>query len=102
VRETHRFDFLWVRPLDVVAALQARTYATDGSVVLEVRDPLEIAAGRYRLDVSGGRATCRRTDESADLTLPVRALGAVYLGGIRLAGLHAAGWLDEERAGAVR
>jgi predicted acetyltransferase len=100
-RQIYRGDFLWVRPLDVVGALEARSYAAAGRLVLEITDPLGIAAGRYVLDASPEGATCRRTDERADLTMPVRTLGAAYLGGLRLSQLHAAGWLDEERQGAV-
>jgi len=33
--------------------------------------------------------------------MPVRSLGAVSLGGVGVAGLHAAGWLDEHAAGTV-
>ena len=102
VRQTYRGDFLWVRPLDVVGALEARTYDVAGRIVLEITDPLGIAAGRYVLDATPDGASCRRTDEPADLTVPVGTLGATYLGGMRLAHLHAAGWLDEETSGAVR
>jgi predicted acetyltransferase len=101
-RQTYRGDFLWVRLLDVAGALEARSYDSSGRVVLEVTDPLGIAAGRYLLEISPDGASCKRTDESAEVTIPVRALGAAYLGGTRLSQLHASGWLDEERAGAVR
>ncbi len=100
-RLTYRGDFLWVRPLDVVRALEARTYAASGKFVLEVTDPLSITTGRYLLDASPAGVSCRRTDQAADLTLPVRALGAAYLGSTRLTTLLAAGWLDEEKHGAV-
>lgn len=99
--ETHRGDFLWARPLDVAGLLEARSYSFEGRVVLEVTDDLGIAEGRYALDVTADGATCRRTDESAELTVPVKTLGAVCLGGARVSRLHAAGWLDEERPGTV-
>jgi predicted acetyltransferase len=101
VRQTGRADFLWVRLLDVAAGLTARSYGTTDRLVLEVVDPLGFAGGRFALDVSSDGATCGPTDESADLTLPVTTLGAAFLGGTRLATLHAAGWLDEHRPGAV-
>lgn len=100
-KQTYRGDFLWVRPLDVVRALEARSYGASGKVVIEVVDPLGIADGRYELDASPEGTACRRTDASADLTVPVKALGAAYLGSTRLAHLHAAGWLDEVTPGAV-
>ena len=101
VRKAGWADFLWVRLLDVPAALAARSYGTAGRLVLDVTDPLGFAGGRFALDASPDGATCASTDETADLTIPVRTLGAAFLGGMRLSTLHAAGWLDEHTAGAV-
>ncbi|WP_330297189.1 GNAT family N-acetyltransferase [Streptomyces sp. NBC_00503] len=81
-------DWLWVRLLDVVRALRARTYAVPGILVLEVTDRAGLADGRYRLDAGAG--DCVRTDEPADLRLDVSTLGALYLGeesAVRLAAL---------------
>ena len=96
-----RTDFLWVRLLDVPSSLATRSYAATGRVVLEVVDPLGLAGGRFDLDVSPDGAACEPTAEPADVTVPVQALGAAYLGGARLTTLHAAGWLDEHAPGAV-
>lgn len=101
VRKTGWADFLWVRLLDVPAALTARSYGTAGRLVLDVPDPLGFATGRFALDASPEGATCASTDERADVTIPVRTLGAAFLGGMRLSTLHAAGWLDEHTPGAV-
>lgn len=84
-------DHLWVRILDVAAALQARTYERDGSLVLDVADDLGIAGGRYRLTVADGRANVALTDDPADVTMPVAALGSVYLGHDVARGLGLAG-----------
>ncbi|WP_374009352.1 GNAT family N-acetyltransferase [Leifsonia sp. LS-T14] len=73
-------DHLWVRILDVPAALQARTYERDGSLVLDIEDDLGFAAGRFRLTVREGAAEVTPTDDAADVALPVNALGSVYLG----------------------
>ncbi|MGN7797442.1 GNAT family N-acetyltransferase [Leifsonia sp. 22587] len=73
-------DHLWVRILDVPAALQARTYERDGSIALEVADDLGMAGGRYRLTVTDRRAEVATTEDDADVTLPVASLGSVYLG----------------------
>jgi len=100
-KQTARSDFVWVRPLDVAALLTARSYTSRGRVVIEVDDPQGIAGGRFVLDASPDGTTCRTTSESAEVTMPVRTLGAVSLGGIRLASLHAAGWSDEHVPGAV-
>jgi predicted acetyltransferase len=91
-------DALWVRLVDVEAALAARTYAIDADVVVEVSDPFcPWNDGRYR--VAGG--TCERTDARADLALGVDALGAAYLGGTTLRELAAAGRARELRHGAL-
>jgi hypothetical protein len=60
-----------------------------------------LAGGRYVLDAGPDGATCTTTTETAELTLPVRALGAVSLGDVRLDVLHRAGWLDEHVPDAV-
>ncbi|MGW7436114.1 GNAT family N-acetyltransferase [Streptomyces sp. NPDC054849] len=92
-------DFLWVRVLDVVRALGARTYEVPGVLVLEVADEAGPAAGRYRLDAGAG--TCERTGEAAGLRLDVSALGSLYLGDASAVRLAALGRVVEERPGAV-
>ena len=84
-------DHLWVRILDVPAALAARRYERDGELVLDVADDLGFAAGRYLLSVVDGVATVERTDRAADVTLPVASLGSVYLGHATAPGLALAG-----------
>ena len=88
--------------VDVPAALTARTYASDGSLVVEVVDPMGFGTGRFRLEAGPDGATCTTTTEDADLTVPVGALGAAYLGGTGWGRLAAAGWVDEHRAGRGR
>ncbi|WP_406183477.1 GNAT family N-acetyltransferase [Streptomyces sp. NBC_01006] len=92
-------DFLWVRVLDVVRALGARTYAVPGVLVLEVTDPAGPAAGRYRLDAGTGE--CTTTEEPADLRLDASALGSLYLGDESAVRLGALGRIAEERPGAL-
>ncbi|MGW6864038.1 GNAT family N-acetyltransferase [Streptomyces sp. NPDC054901] len=92
-------DFLWVRVLDVVRALAARTYEVPGALVLEVADPGGPAEGRYRLDAGAG--TCSRTEEPADLRLDAAALGALYLGDASAVRLAALGEVTEARPGAL-
>jgi predicted acetyltransferase len=95
-------DALWVRLFDVRRALEARTYERVASLVLEVVDD-EAWGGtrRLHLDATPGGATCRPTDRSPDLTLPVAALGGAYLGGTRLRDLVLATGADEHRPGAL-
>lgn len=89
-----RADFLWVRVLDVAAALSARTYLTPGRVVIEVADSNGLAAGRFALDGGPDGASCTPTTESAGLAVSAEALGAVYLGGVSLRTLAVAGQVD--------
>jgi predicted acetyltransferase len=93
-------DGLWLRLVDVGAALSARAYSGEGSVVLEVEDAfLPENTGRWR--VAGG--TAERTDEAADLALDVRELGTAYLGGFTFAELLRAGVVRElQDGGAAR
>ncbi|MEV8020741.1 GNAT family N-acetyltransferase [Streptomyces sp. NPDC086554] len=100
-RLNRQSDWLWVRILDVVRALESRTYGTAGSLVLEIADPAGFAAGRYRLDATPDGAVCAPTADPAELSLDVGELGTLWLGdesAVRLAG---AGRVTQERAGAA-
>jgi predicted acetyltransferase len=89
-------DGLWVRVVDVAAALEARAYGGDGPVVLEVADAfLPENAGRWR--IAAGSA--ERTEDEADLALDVGELGAVYLGGFTFGELVRSGVVQELREG---
>lgn len=100
-RQVGTFDFLWVRPLDVARLLTARSYHAAGRVTFEVVDAQGLAGGRYALEAAPGGATCAPTTASAELTLPVGALGAASLGGVAVGTLRRAGWLDEHVPGAA-
>ncbi|KOV66365.1 GNAT family N-acetyltransferase [Streptomyces sp. MMG1121] len=101
-RVTEHTDWLWLRILDVVRALEARTYEAAGAVVLEVSDRDGPAGGRFRLEASEAGASCTPTSESADLALGVGELGTVWLGGESFVRLAALGRVREEREGAAR
>jgi predicted acetyltransferase len=95
-------DSLYVRPVEVGAALEARTYQTPVDVVFEVEDAFcPWNAGRWRLSGDAKGASCERTTDAADVALSVRELGAAYLGGVSLAALGAAGRVRELRPGAL-
>jgi len=90
-------DGLWLRVLDPVAALQARTYDAAGDLRICLTDPLSIAGGAYTISVRHGRATViadtttnvARTAASGSLSsidevsMDISALGSLYLGGVR-------------------
>lgn len=86
-------DALWVRLLDVAAALAGRQYQGDVDVVIGVTDGrLPGNAGSWRLRATAfGPATCERTDAEADLTIDVRDLATAYMGHTSLVALAAAG-----------
>jgi predicted acetyltransferase len=89
-------DSLWVRLVDVPAALAARRYAAPVDVVIEVEDPLVPEnSGAWHLVGDRGSATCVPTDRPADLRAEIGALGAVYLGDASLATLAAAGRVQD-------
>ncbi|UCM89609.1 GNAT family N-acetyltransferase [Streptomyces marincola] len=88
-------DHLWLRPLDLPALLGARSYATEGELVLDVRDPLGLAEGRYLLTASPEGGLAAPTAREPDLTLPTSALAQLYLGDESAATLVAAGLADE-------
>ncbi len=95
-------DALYVRLVDVGAALAARTYQAPVDVVVEVEDAFcPWNQGRWRLSGDRKGASCERTSDAADLALSVRELGAAYLGGVSLASLAAAGRVRELRSGAL-
>lgn len=90
-------DHQYVRILDVVAALETRRFGASGRLVLDVSDPLGIAAGRYLLETAAdGTGRVRRLDDGEQvdavlLTLGIAELSATYLGGVSVATLAAAG-----------
>lgn len=91
-------DGLWVRLVDVGAALSARAYGADDPLVFEVADPFcPWNEGRWRL--AGGRA--ERTDDEPDLLVDVADLGSAYLGGFRWGQLARAGRVEQVREGAA-
>ena len=95
-------DSLYVRLVDVGAALEARTYQAPVDVVFEVEDTFcPWNEGRWRLTGDAKGASCVRTADAADLDLSVRELGSAYLGGVSLASLAAAGRVRELRQGAL-
>jgi predicted acetyltransferase len=91
-------DGIWIRLVDVGAALSGRSYAGEGPIVLDVRDEFcPWNEGRWQLD--GGEAA--RTDAEADLALDAADLGSIYLGGFTLRELWSAGRVEELREGAL-
>jgi predicted acetyltransferase len=97
-------DGLWVKLIDVPVALEARAYEREGSLVIEaIDDPGRPNEQRTRVALEAGPsgASCRPTDRPADITLDSAAMGAAYLGGVRLREAVRPRGADEHRPGAL-
>ena len=95
------YDGLWLRLVDVGAALSARTAAIDGRVTFDVSaDPvLPDNVGSWTVEDGAARRSRRR----ADVRLDVQGLASAYLGGFTFAELARAGRVEEvARGGIVR
>jgi predicted acetyltransferase len=101
-RLTTQADWLWVRILDVVRALEARTYAGAGTLVLEVVDEAGLAGGRYRLAAGAdGSAACEPTAADPQLALSAGDLATLWLGDESAVRLAALGRVREQQEGAA-
>lgn len=102
VRVTAQFPALWLRLVDVRAALTERSWAAPVELVLELTDVrLPANAGRFRLKAGPGGAAYEPARAAPDLALDVRELAACYLGGTRVVELVAAGLVAEHTPGAA-
>jgi predicted acetyltransferase len=103
LREPRRLTFdqrdgLWVRIVDLEAALAARSYEPGEPVVVEVADDFcPWNAGTWELGPEGAL----RSRREPELRLDVSALGSAYLGGFTFAQLARAGRIEELGAGAL-
>ncbi|HEX9609678.1 MAG TPA: GNAT family N-acetyltransferase [Candidatus Limnocylindria bacterium] len=94
-------DALWLRVVDVPAALGGRSYRADGRVVMEVSDEFMPAnAGRWRLEVDGS-ARATSTTDAPDVGCDITDLGAAYLGAFSFAQLADAGRVCELAMGGL-
>ncbi len=106
VQTVARREHLWLRVLDVPAALSARRYAVADSVLLRVADPMGFAEGDWMLvSDADGEATVTAhagdPDGAAVVDLGVEALGALLLGGTPVEALRVAGRLVEGSPGSA-
>lgn len=92
LRSYEEDEELWLRLVDVPAALRARAYDPYARpVVVEVRDAvLPENAGRYRLGPDGAE----RTTEAAALAMSVDVLAMLYLGNLSASTLAGLGRIE--------
>ena len=92
------FEGLWLRFVDLEAALAGRTYVGDDAVVVDVRDAFcPWNAGRWRIG-----KTVERTDDEAELELDTADLASAYLGAFDFNELAAAERVRELKPGALQ
>lgn len=95
-------DGIWLRVVDVKAALERRTYAADGTLTFDLADGfLERNHGAWRLTVVDGHGEVAPADGSVDISLDAGDLGATYLGGTTFDQLLRAGRVVENAPGAI-
>ncbi len=96
VEVTGLVDKMWLRILDVPAALGARRYDADLDVVLEVGDRFAGRGGTFALTVRNGAAVVVHTEAQPTVRLDTSVLSSLYLGGISAHEFAAAGrlWTD--------
>ena len=88
-------DSLWVCPIDIPAALVARTFSADGHLTIGVTDDFnEWNNGTYLLETDGPEASCVASTTPPQVRLSAADLGAIYLGGVRPLTLAAAGRIE--------
>jgi len=95
-------DGMWVRLVDVPAALGLRRYRTEGAITVGVCDKgCPWNQGTFRLEVGPGGAECRTSSAEPDLELDAADLATAYLGTTSFHSLAAAGRVVERTPGAV-
>ena len=95
-------DTMWLRLVDVRAALSGRRYAVEGRLVLEVRDPFcSWNQGVFALEGGPDGARCDPSRGSPDVVLSAADLAEVYLGTVKFGTLSRAGRVDERSTGAL-
>ena len=95
VATTDYGDSLWVRLIDVPAALQARRYEGQGCLVIGLTDSFcDWNEGTYRVAVDEGVASVERVATESDVSMDVASLGALYMGGRDAAAMARAGLID--------
>lgn len=95
-------DGIWLRLVDVAAALTGRRYSVDGRLALRVHDAFcPWNDGQVELSGAPAGADCKPNGGTPDLALDAADLAAVYLGGNRFRVLFEAGRVEELRPGAI-
>jgi predicted acetyltransferase len=95
-------DDLWLRIMDIPAALEARRYQAELSTVLEVSDGFRSDGGRFALQIRDGQARCTPADAQADVQMDLDVLGSLFLGAHRASTFVGANRLRSNDSGLVQ
>lgn len=96
--QTEVDDGMWVRIMDVPAALTARKYQSEFTAVFGIHDPMGLAGGTFKLEASGEGSDCKPSDADPDIIMDIEDLGAVYLGNGGFRRLSRAGRLSGDES----
>ncbi len=95
-------DGLWLRLVNVDAALAARTYAVEGSLSFEVEDPFcPWNQGGHTLEGGPRGSRCAPSFGEPDIALGAADLATAYLGAVTFHDLAWAGRAEERSPGAL-
>ncbi len=97
--EARELDALWVRLVDVGAALSARSYTGAGRLTIDVVSDPHFADNVGTWTIEDG--VVRRSRRRPDVRLDVQSLGAAYLGGFTFAQLARGELVEEVARGGV-
>lgn len=94
-------DDLWLRLMDIPAALEARRYQAELSTVLEITDGFRGDGGRFALQIRDGHAHCTPTNAPAEVHMDLDVLGSLYLGAHRASVFVGANRLHSNDSGLI-
>ena len=95
-------DRSWVRLVDVKSALENRSFSSEGSLTIRIKDDfLPWNDGVYTLSTDGNESECVLSEKSPDITVSTSDVAAAYLGGVSFSLLARSGRIDEDTPGSL-
>ena len=95
-------DGVWLRLVDVQTALETRSYAAVGSLIIDVTDnTCHWNHGRYALEAGPDGARVHRSNAEPDISMSVAELATCYLGTASFTNIARSGRIEEHRSGAL-
>ncbi len=95
-------DKSWLRLVDAKSALENRSFSSEGSLTLRIKDDfLPWNDGVYTLSTDGHNSECVVSEKPPDITLSTSDVAAAYLGGVRFDLLARSGRINEHTPGSI-